>query len=149
MTMTPQRPAPISSHWILPGGDIAPALALRTEVFGREFGYVNELDDLDPGAHTLLLMQDGQPVACGRVATLPDGRTKFGKIVVRKTLRGQQIGRLVMEHLEAKAVELGRREVFLSAQLVALNFYLHLGYLPQGEEFLVQGKPHQDVGKKL
>lgn len=140
---------PYQISWTAPGGDISEALELRRRVFGKEFGYTNDPDELDPLAHVMVIRQEGSTVACGRVAPLPDGRCKFGKIAVSPDLRGGGIGRIILENLECKAVELGFEKVFLSAREPALPFYLHLNYIPFGEPFMVEPEMHQDVEKVL
>ena len=121
---------PYQVNWLRPGQDISPALELRRNVFGKEFGYTNDPDELDPIAHTMLMTQDGKVVACGRVASLPDGRYKLGKIALSSDLRGGGMGRKLVENLEFKAIELGAQEVFLSSRNPALDFYTHIGYTP-------------------
>jgi len=140
---------PYQISWLLPGQDISEALAVRRQVFGREFGYTNDPDDLDPIAHTMLIHQDGRVVACGRVAPLPDGRYKLGKIALLGELRGGGMGRKLVEALEFKALELGAQEVFLSARHPAMAFYKHIGYTPYGEPFMSGPEPHTDVKKVL
>ncbi|MBP0962790.1 MAG: GNAT family N-acetyltransferase [Oscillospiraceae bacterium] len=98
---------PYQISWLRPGQDISDALAVRRQVFGKELGYTNDPDDLDPIAHTMLIHQDGKVVACGRVAPLPDGRYKLGKIALSGELRGGGMGRKLVEALEFKALELG------------------------------------------
>jgi predicted GNAT family N-acyltransferase len=135
--------------WLLPGQDISDALAVRRQVFGKELGYTNDPDELDPIAHTMLIHQDGKVVACGRVAPLPDGRFKLGKIALSGELRGGGMGRKLVEALEFKALELGAQEVFLSARHPAMDFYLHIGYTPCGEPFMEGPEPHTNVTKTL
>ncbi len=140
---------PYQVSWLLPGEDISSALELRREVFGKEFGYTNDPDELDPIAYTMLMHQDGAVVACGRVAPLPDGRYKLGKIALSSKLRGGGMGRKLVENLEFKALELGAQEVFLSARHPAMDFYKHIGYIPYGEPFMSGPEPHTDVKKTL
>jgi len=140
---------PYQIEWLLPNQDITPALELRRQVFGKEFGYTNDPDELDPIAHTMLMHQDGQVVACGRVAPLPDGRFKLGKIALSNNLRGGGMGRKLVENLEFKAMELGAQEVFLSARHPAMDFYLHIGYTAYGEPFMSGPELHTDVKKML
>ena len=140
---------PYQISWLLPGQDISDALAVRRQVFGKELGYTNDPDELDPIAHTMLIHQDGKVVACGRVAPLPDGRFKLGKIALSGELRGGGMGRKLVEALEFKALELGAQEVFLSARHPAMDFYLHIGYTPCGEPFMEGPEPHTNVTKTL
>ena len=142
-------PQPIEVSWVLPGGDITSALKVRQAVFGDEFGYTGGPDQLDPTSHTLVLTKDGQPVGCGRVTPLADGSFRLGKIALLPALRGQGAGERIMANLEFKALELGATEVFLWAQLVAKGFYLRMGYHSEGEDFLVEGKPHVKMVKTL
>jgi len=136
-------------EWILPGGDISDALEVRSQVFGRELGYTNDPDELDPRAHTLVLRREGQAVACGRVVALEDGRCKLGKVAVLPALRGTGVGRAVLENLEFRAAELGAPEVFLSSRKPMVEFYRHLGYQAGSKETMEGPEPHIDVTKTL
>ena len=140
---------PYQISWLRPGQDISDALAVRRQVFGKELGYTNDPDELDPIAHTMLIHQEGKVVACGRVAPLPDGRYKLGKIALSGDLLGGGMGRKLVEALEFKALELGAQKVFLSARHPAMDFYLHIGYTPCGEPFMEGPELHTNVKKTL
>lgn len=73
----------------------------------------------------------------GRIAgtgTLLD--TNIRRVFVNRQLQGQGLGKLIMEKLEEKALEQGKRIVDLSASLTAKRFYDYLGYITQAEKII-------------
>ena len=74
-------------------------MSIREEVFMQEQGFKNEFDDIDDiSTHIVLYDDNNSPVGCCRV--YPDeavGRFIFGRLAVRKTYRGQDMGRKIME----------------------------------------------------
>lgn len=105
-----------------------------------------ELDESDAQCvHALAYARDGTPVATGRL--LPDSH--IGRMAVLKEWRGQGIGGAILERLVAAARERGDREVALSAQMHALEFYLRHGFVAEGETYLDAGIPHRMMRRPL
>ncbi len=117
------------------------AQRLRMEVFVIEQSVPVELewDESDEiSMHTVAYDQEGQPVATGRL--LPDGH--IGRMAVRKNLRRQGIGTLVLSTLLAEAKRLGYGELVLHAQMHAQQFYERHGFIRTGDAFFEAGIPH-------
>ncbi len=117
------------------------ARAVRYEVFVLEQNVPLDLewDDMDAAClHAVVYDDAGQAVATGRL--LPDGH--IGRMAVRKSLRGQGIGGLVLEALMREAKRRGDRCVLLNAQTHAAPFYQRYGFRREGDEFMEAGIPH-------
>ncbi len=124
-----------------------PIGAIRHEVFICEQDIDPELefDGLDDRAVHALVYVDGVPVATGRI--LDDGH--IGRIAVLKEYRGQGLGEKVVLSLIKKAEEKGCSRVYLGSQTHAANFYLKLGFVPYGSEFMEAGIPHISMERLL
>lgn len=120
---------------------------IRYEVFVQEQHVPAELeiDRWDPVSVHVLARQNGQPSGTGRL--LPNGY--IGRVAVRQPMRYQGIGRLVMERLLQAAQDQGHRQVTLSAQCHAIDFYQKLGFWPEGEIYQEAGIDHIKMVKRL
>lgn len=134
------------------GPSFARCLALRTAVFVDEQGVPAELeeDGLDEACvHILVFDAAGADLGCARLRALPGGQVKAERVAVRADLRGQGVGRFVMDLLEAVGRQRGASEVLLSAQVSALPFYEKLGYAVISDEFMDAGIPHRKMSRRL
>lgn len=118
------------------------ASELREAVFVIEQSVPRELeiDGRDPACrHVLARGPDGTPVGTGRL--LPDGH--IGRMAVAAEWRGRGVGRALLERLLEEASMLGMHELALKAQITASDFYRRFGFIPDGDEFIEAGLPHQ------
>ncbi len=99
----------------------------------------------------MLYDQTDTPVAAARlILNLPEkGVATFGRIVVKKAMRGRDLGRLLLEELEAKAKACGMRAAHLGAQLQAQRFYEKCGFVSDGGRYDEEGCPHTPMDKML
>ena len=105
-----------------------------------------EMDELDPRCvHALAYSEERRAVGTGRL--LPDGH--IGRMAVLKAWRRKGIGGAILERLVAAALERGDREVALSAQIHALEFYRRHGFVEEGEVYEEAGIVHQAMRRKL
>ena len=120
---------------------------VRTEVFVREQNIPAELeiDHLDRVSQHVLAMYDGCPVGTGRLT--PQGR--IGRVAVARPLRRQGVGLRIMDQLLELARQSNHREVFLSAQHHAIEFYEKLGFECEGDAFLEVGIWHVTMRKRF
>ncbi|HEY9879734.1 MAG TPA: GNAT family N-acetyltransferase [Leptolyngbyaceae cyanobacterium] len=120
---------------------------IRYEVFVQEQHVPAEIevDRWDPLCIHVLAHHQGQAVGTGRL--LPDGH--IGRVAVRRPMRYQGIGRLIMERLLQAAIDKGHPQVELSAQCHAINFYQKLGFRQEGEVYLEAGIDHVKMVKPL
>lgn len=125
----------------------AQAAPIRFAVFVEEQGVPQdiELDDMDAHCIHALFFQGELPVGTGRL--LPDGH--IGRMAVLKEWRGRGIGGLILNRLIECARLRGDREVALSAQVHALDFYRAHGFVEEGVEYLEAGIRHQRMRKTL
>ncbi|HTQ76434.1 MAG TPA: GNAT family N-acetyltransferase [Burkholderiales bacterium] len=105
-----------------------------------------ELDDKDAECmHAIAYDDDGKAVGTGRL--LPDGH--IGRLAVVKEWRRRGIGAQLMEALLAEARRRGHKEVVISAQLQAAEFYRGLGFAAEGKVYQEAGILHQQMRKAL
>lgn len=158
--------------------DLDRAFAVRFEVFVDEQGVAAdaERDHLDTDPRTLhVLVEDdaGVALATGRLlaphtdvfhgsgsfhgqdahGAMDPSNPHIGRVAVLARARGTGAGRVVMEFLEAAALERfgagGTVRVELSAQDQAMPFYERLGYSVHGEGYLDEGIWHHDAYRDL
>ena len=116
---------------------------VRRRVFIEEQGISRdeEWDGLDDDAVHFLATRDGVPVGTARL--LPSGQ--IGRMAVLAELRGQGIGRQLLDAAIAAARDAGFHEVFLHAQRSAEGFYEAAGFRSRGATFMEAGIPHVDM----
>jgi len=124
------------------------ASRIRFRVFVEEQGVPRdiEIDDMDGSCiHALALDERGAAVGTGRL--LPDGH--IGRMAVLEEWRRRGVGAALLEKLIEKAKERGHKEVLLSAQVHALEFYRRHGFNPLGEIYEEAGIPHRSMRRTL
>ena len=105
-----------------------------------------ELDDLDASCvHAVAFDVDNKPIGTGRL--LPDGH--IGRMAVVKEWRRRGVGADLLEALVGEAQRRGLKEVKLSAQLQAAEFYREHGFAAEGKVYPEAGILHQKMLKKL
>jgi predicted GNAT family N-acyltransferase len=124
------------------------ARSVRYTVFVEEQNIPVELewDDLDEIAfHVVIFDGDLQAVATGRL--LPDAH--IGRLAVLRDYRGERLGKIVLQTLINKGVELGYPKLVLHAQESVKGFYEREGFLSEGSVFMEAGIPHRTMVRKL
>ena len=126
------------------------ALDIRTEVFVREQGFIDEEDENDRLA-THFVMYDGEhPIATCRVFPMDDGKEYFfGRLAVLKKYRGQGLGSELLRTTEKYIVQNGGKKISLHSQYHAKSFYEFSGYSVCGEIEYEQDHPHVPMTKNL
>jgi len=116
---------------------------IRNEVFVEEQGIAKELDQdgKDKECSHVLVFEDNQAVATGRVIDTDDGPL-IGRIAVLKEHRGKQYGDLVVRKLVDFCFRQGEKTVKVHSQLHVLGFYEGIGFQVSGKEFLENGISH-------
>ena len=104
-----------------------------------------EMDENDAASVHALAYADGRAIGTGRL--LPDGH--IGRMAVLKGWRGQGAGKAMLRQLIDAARERGLREVALSAQVQAVEFYRAEGFAPEGAVYEEAGIPHQAMRLRL
>lgn len=121
------------------------AQAIRYEVFVLEQKVPLEMewDEMDAQClHAVAFMadDDGAEHAVGTGRLLPDGH--IGRMAVRKDARGAGVGAALLLALMQQARLRGERQVALSAQSHAEEFYARYGFVREGEQYQDAGIPH-------
>lgn len=70
----------------------------------------------------------------------------IGRVLTVSDYRGQGLANDLMKFAIAQSREqFGNMQIYISAQVYLLKFYQGLGFLPQGDRYLEDGIPHQDM----
>ena len=101
----------------------------------------DEWDDQDPISTHFVVYDADQPIATARLLS----NDHVGRVAVLKEYRSKGIGKLVMQEIIALAKQQQRKELILSSQVHATQFYGGLGFAVQGESYLDCGIPHVDM----
>ncbi len=104
-----------------------------------------ELDEHDAACVHVIARAEGRAVGTGRL--LPDAH--IGRMAVLKEWRGRGVGAAMLNTLIAKARARGDKDVALTAQTHALDFYRKQGFVEEGPEYLDAGIPHRTMRKTL
>ncbi|MGO2891391.1 GNAT family N-acetyltransferase [Enterococcus devriesei] len=121
-------------------------LQARTAVFVVEQNCpYQEVDEIDREALHVYLMENDMLQAYARIYETGDG-IHFGRVLVAKAFRGQQLGRkLVTETLEAIEERFPKRPVIISAQAHLTDFYQSFGFAACSEIYLEDDISHIDM----
>ena len=122
---------------------------LRIEVFVEEQNFQEEFDDMEDTSTHIAFYDDGKPVATCRFFPLDEETYKLGRIAVKNSCRGKQIGRFVLETAEAEIKKLGGKVCKIGAQTRAQGFYEKCGYIPYGEIYKEEYCDHIMMKKEL
>lgn len=120
--------------------------ALRSQVFvvEQDCPYL-DLDgrDLEPATRHLWVEREGRPVATLRL--LDDGdRLRIGRVATRTDARGDGLAAGLVTEALALA---GEREVVLDAQSHLVDWYERFGFVPSGRGFVEDGIPHTPMSR--
>lgn len=127
------------------------AIKIRTKVFMEEQGFVQEFDDIDKKAYHLIIYEDNQPVANGRLFKddIQENAYIIGRLAVMKNYRNRHLGSKLIKLLEEQVKILNGKKISLSAQCQAKQFYEKLGYKASGDVYLDEACPHIHMEKFL
>jgi ElaA protein len=124
-------------------------LRLRQNVFVVEQHCAyHDIDDLDQGATHMLCKSGTALLAYQRC--LPPGlsypESSLGRIVVCPTMRGQQLGReLVQRGIAHNLSQWPQCGIRINAQAHLQPFYASLGFVAEGDEYLLDHIPHRQM----
>lgn len=123
------------------------ASPIRFQVFVREQRVPAEieLDDMDAPSLHAIAFENEKAIDTGRL--LPDGH--IGRMAILKEWRRRGIGAAILKALIDAAERRGDREIALSAQLHAVEFYRTHGFEPVGDVYEEAGIPHQAMVRAL
>lgn len=128
-------------------------VALRTEVLRKPLGLEFTEEFLSKeyadvhfgcyanGSHELL--------ACAMLHVKTEGEARMKQVAVKPSLQGTGVGSFLVGQFEAYCKENGFRSIALHARDTAVDFYLKLGYIKEGEEFEEVTIKHWAMRKSL
>ena len=128
------------------------AAPLRTEVFVNEQNVPAEMewDEDDATAlHCVAVNRMGMALATGRLLQHAPGVARVGRMAVKKTMRGSDLGGRVLNALMDAARARGDRQMVLHAQCSAEGFYRRAGFVPHGAVFEEAGIAHIEMMREL
>lgn len=134
-----------TGRWQALGSHAAPIRRL-VFVIEQQVPEEEEWDGMDTHSTHFIAWQDAdgdQPSPIGTARLLPDGH--IGRVAVLTEQRGQGVGVALMQAAIDAARQQGHAKVVLSAQLHALAFYEHLGFVAYGDTFMDAGIPHREM----
>jgi len=121
---------------------------IRYEVFVTEQNVPESLewsDDQGNCVHAIAFDENGQAIGTARL----DPDAHIGRMAVKSSQRGLGVGRALLRFLVEQAKSRGEKEVQLSAQTHAIEFYRQEGFEAFGPEFMDAGIPHRSMLKNL
>ena len=138
---------PMIERWYDLGVLPKEAREMRIRVFCEEQGFTveEEFDQLDASAYHIVLFDGDRPIATGRMYQDEDGTMHIGRIAVEKERRGTGTGRILMEKLLARSLEIGTDRIVLSAQCRVIPFYKKMGFCTYGEPYMDGHVLHQSM----
>lgn len=127
-----------------------PLRHIRTRVFMEEqqVSAMDEWDGQDETAtHFLTCLDNRLAIATARVLLETGGSEAplyhIGRVAVLKEYRQQNVGRSLMAYVIGWCLDQSpEARLYLHAQTSRMAFYKHLGFVPQGTEFVDAGIPH-------
>lgn len=127
------------------------SLRLRNEVFTLEQNCLEpDLDNKDQHCHHLLLYKGNELLGYARLfsAGLHFAEMSIGRVVSSPAARGIGVGKRVMEEAIKWLYQLyGMGPIRIAAQTYAKLFYEKLGFVTEGEIFMLDGIEHIEMIK--
>ena len=131
--------------------DLPQIFQIRYQVFQIEQGVdpALEFDGKDEQAIHLLAYLNQIAVGTARLRLLNPQTAKIERVAVLSEMRGLGIGKQIMETALEVLKSANVAEVQIHAQEQVRNFYLGLGFVPEGAVFEEAGIPHVKMKKRL
>lgn len=118
-------------------------LGLRYEVFTIEQKRMyQDMDGQDYQAVHVFDEVNGKIIAYARIF-LEDEHVTFGRVVIKKSYRGQGLGNTLMQQImQAIRDYFPGNKIEIEAQVPVQGYYEKFGFQAIGEEFILAGSPH-------
>jgi Predicted acyltransferase len=131
--------------------ELSQAHQIRYQVFQIEQGVDPslEFDDKEEESQHLLAYLDSKPVGTARMRFLDGHTAKVERVAVLPEARGLGIGKKIMEKTLEILVAQHITEVQIHAQELVRDFYLKMGFEPEGAVFEEAGILHVKMRKLL
>lgn len=125
------------------------AAKLRQEVFVDEQGFIDEFDEYDCKAIHLVMFDIDEPVATLRFYDEGQGSWHVGRVAVKKSRRGEGLGRVLMDKAFEIVRKMGGTAMTVGAQEDKAGFYKRCGFEQYGEKYFEQDYPHVNMRIEL
>ena len=122
---------------------------IREEVFIKEQGFVNEIDDLENSSYHLLYKYNNKVVGCARFYELEPNIYKIGRIAILKEYRNLKLGSKMMKCAFDYLKSINCHTLIVYSQVHAKGFYSKLGFIEEGDIFYEENHPHIQMIKYL
>lgn len=127
--------------------DVYHILRLRSEVFVIEQNCMyQDIDRKDIRAIHVLIKEKNKLIGYARILKKGisyENYSSIGRVVVKKKKRNKTIGKKLMQFSVKKCLQLYPKDAIkISAQTYLKNFYIHQGFIYEGEDYLEDGIPH-------
>lgn len=123
------------------------AYLIRKAVFidGQGIPEALELDEYDPIAEHALAYQGVDCIGTARLIVSSGQEGKIGRMAVLPAYRRQGVGGQLLCALIERSKTQGLTRLTLHAQLSAIPFYEHFGFIAQGDIYDEVGIAHRDM----
>lgn len=113
---------------------------IRHKVFVKEQNIPakDELDEQDASSEHFLLFINDRPIATARLTS----KGHLGRLAVLKPLRGKGLATKLIQRVLQHCKRIDLKQVYLNAQISAVNLYAKLGFKVNGEEYDEVGIMH-------
>ncbi len=127
--------------------DKAALRAIRSQVFIKEQNVPEDMewDEYDANATHFLAFENDREIACARLKT--DGQ--IGRMAVLEDYRNDGTGTKLLQFVLQTIAEINLNEVYLHAQVTAIEFYEKHGFVSQGDVFYEAGIAHRAMLKTI
>lgn len=126
---------------------------LRYELLRKPWNrpYISTIDEDDNiSFHALMLDDNGDAVAAGRLVFNSDEEGQVRSMAVAQGMQGRGLGTKILLHLEDEARKKKFKRIILDAREGAVNFYKKNGYTVEGDSYILFGViPHFRMTKIL
>jgi predicted GNAT family N-acyltransferase len=126
---------------------------LRFEILRKPWNqpYSSTRDEWeDQSIHVLMLDENNDAVACGRLQINSKSEGQIRSMAVRTDLQGKGLGKKIIQYIEQRALDLKLKNIILDARINAVKFYEGRGYHVIGESYLLFGIiPHFKMEKEI
>ncbi|EIM20838.1 acyl-CoA N-acyltransferase [Wallemia mellicola CBS 633.66] len=121
---------------------------IRIEVFTKEQGFEDELDENEPTAEHIVIFVENKPAGTIRLVE-KSGKGKLTRLAVLKEYRNLKLGGHLIKALIDKAKERGYKEILCHSQIPVVGLYQKYGFEVFGDEFDEDGAPHLPLVLKV
>lgn len=127
------------------------ACELRNELLRKPLGLDLFTEDLaaESGYRHFGMIEENRVVACALAIPVTPEKAKIRQMTVALEYQRQGVGRQLLRNMELDLKQQGIESLELEARSTAVGFYEKLGYITEGNEFLVVSIPHKRMVKSL